>query len=192
MKTDDGNIAWAPGDPANGALTTIAELLRKEKGFSIGVVSTGPFTHATPAAHVSHNKSRNNYTDIANEIIRTIQPEVVIGGGYPGAGGTGKYNYIGKEEYDLLKNPDPASPYRFVEREPGVDGSVSVLEAAHDAAEQGKKLFGLFGGSGRCAPSIIQQPGRRTAKNLQLIKRGFHVTRKAPDGQEPSPISKSY
>jgi alkaline phosphatase len=148
MKTDDGNIAWKPGDPAEGALKTIAELLREQKGFSIGVVSTVPFTHATPAAHASHNVSRNNYTQIATEIIRTVQPEVVIGGGYPGAGGTGKYNYIGKEEYDLLKNPDLASPYRFVEREPGVDGSASVLEAAHDAAEQGKKLFGLFGGPG--------------------------------------------
>lgn len=148
VKTDDGNIAWAPGDPAGGALTTIAELLRKEKGFSIGVVSTVPFTHATPAAHVSHNVSRNNYIQIAKEIIRTIQPEVVIGGGYPGPGGTEKYSYIGEEEYTFLKTPDPASPYLFVEREAGVDGSVSLLDAAHDAAEQGKKLFGLFGGRG--------------------------------------------
>ena len=49
---------WLPGDPEGGALKTIAELLREKKGFAIGVVSTVPFTHATPAAHVSHNKSR--------------------------------------------------------------------------------------------------------------------------------------
>jgi len=148
VKTDDGNIAWTPGDPVGGALKTIAELLREQKGLSIGVVSTVPFTHATPAAHVSHNVSRNNYTQIANEIIRTVQPEVVIGGGYPGQGGTGRFNYLGEADYNFLKSSDPANPYLFVERESGVDGSDSLLEAAHDAAEQGKKLFGLFGGPG--------------------------------------------
>ena len=148
VKTDDGNIAWKPGDPAGGALKTIAEVLREQKGFSIGVVSTVPFTHATPAAYISHNVSRNNYVQIAKEIIRAVQPEVVIGGGYPGPGGTEKYSYIGEEEYIFLKTPDPANPYLFVERDAGVDGSVSLLDAAHDAAEQGKKLFGLFGGRG--------------------------------------------
>lgn len=148
FKTDDGNIAWKPGDPAGGALKTIAELLREQKGFSIGVVSTVPFTHATPAAHVSHNVNRNNYTQIAKEIIRTVQPEVVIGGGYPGQSGTGKYSYIGEEEYTFLKAPDPASPYLFVERAAGLDGSISLIDTAHGAVEQGKKLFGLFGGPG--------------------------------------------
>jgi alkaline phosphatase len=148
MKTEDGNIAWLPGDPDDGSLTTIAELLRKAKAFSIGVVSTVPFSHATPASYVSHNKSRNAYIQIAKEIIRSVQPEVVIGGGYPGEGGTGQYNYLGEEEYHFLKNPDSASPYLFVEREAGVDGSISVLEAAQEAVEQGKKLFGLFGGPG--------------------------------------------
>lgn len=150
IKTEDGNIAWAPGDPAGGALTTIAELLRKEKGFSIGVVSTVPFTHATPAAHVSHNVNRNNYTQIAKEIIGTIRPEVVIGGGYPGevGGASAGFRYLGEVDYKFLKDSDPANPYVFVERQTGVDGSVSLLEAAHEALEQGKKLFGLFGGPG--------------------------------------------
>jgi alkaline phosphatase len=41
IKTDDGNIAWAPGDPNDGALTTIAELLRNEKGSSDSLHSEG-------------------------------------------------------------------------------------------------------------------------------------------------------
>ncbi|HSM91251.1 MAG TPA: alkaline phosphatase [Anaeromyxobacteraceae bacterium] len=32
VKTDDGNIAWMPGDPAGGALTTIAERARARFG----------------------------------------------------------------------------------------------------------------------------------------------------------------
>ena len=65
-------------------MKTIAELLREKKGYAIGVVSTVPFTHATPAAHVSHNKSRDNYTAIGTEILTAVKPEVVIGGGHPG------------------------------------------------------------------------------------------------------------
>ncbi len=91
-KTDDGNIAWLPGDPDSGgnrnndgSLKTIAEWLRELKGYAIGVVSTVPFTHATPAAHVSHNKSRNNYFAIGTEILTVVKPEVVIGGGHPGS-----------------------------------------------------------------------------------------------------------
>jgi alkaline phosphatase len=111
-------------------------------------VSTVPFSHATPAAHVSHNVSRNNYTQIAKEIIGTVQPEVVIGGGYPGEGGTGKFIYLSEEDYHFLRNPDPSSTYVFVERQMGADGALALLEAAHEAVEQGKKLFGLFGGPG--------------------------------------------
>jgi alkaline phosphatase len=175
VKTDDGNIAWKPGDLAGGALKTIAELLRDQKGFSIGVVSTVPFTHATPAAHVSHNVSRNNYTQIAHEIIRTVQPEVVIGGGYPGPSGTGRFNYLGEADYIFLKSSDPANPYLFVERESGVDGSVALLEASHEAVQKGKKLFGLFGGPGGSfeSPVAYDFPGtplvaRATIENPRL------------------------
>lgn len=145
-KTDDGNIAWKPGDPADGALTTLAELLRLQKGYAIGVVSTVPFTHATPAAFVSHNVSRNDYIRIASEIVRTIQPEVVIGGGYPGSKGTNSFNYLSEADYNFLKGSDPSNPYRYVERQDGADGAISLRQAAKEASMSGKKLFGLFGG----------------------------------------------
>jgi alkaline phosphatase len=144
-KTDDGNIAWLPGDPEGGALKTIAELLREQKGFAIGVVSTVPFTHATPAAHVSHNKSRNNYEAIGTEILTAIKPEVVIGGGHPGTDGSPSYKYISQTDYDNFKSGAFGAEYVFVERQTGVDGGVSLLTAAQQAAEQGKKLFGLYG-----------------------------------------------
>jgi len=59
-KTNDGNLAWLPDDPDSGTLKTIAGLLREEKSYAMGVDSTVPLTHATQAAHISHNKSRNN------------------------------------------------------------------------------------------------------------------------------------
>jgi alkaline phosphatase len=112
------------------------------------VVSTVPFTHATPAAFVSHNKSRSNYKPIGTEILIQVKPEVVIGGGHPGYDGSPTYSYISDTDYLNFKNGIYASEYVFVEREAGKDGGVSVLTAAQQAAAGGKKLFGLYGMEG--------------------------------------------
>lgn len=143
-KTDDGNLAWQPGDPANGALETIAETLRDRLGFAIGVVSSVPFTHATPAAHVSHNVSRNNYHEIAAEILNHTKPDVVIGGGHPGYDGSPDYTWISETDYLNARN-GIYDDYVFVERRAGDDGGLKLLTAAQEAATEGKKLFGLFG-----------------------------------------------
>jgi alkaline phosphatase len=160
-KTDDGNLAWLSGDPDvggnrnnDGSLKTIAEWLRELKGYAIGVVSTVPLTHATSAAHVSHNKSRNCYhigsrpectKGIDAEILTEVKPEVVIGGGHPGLDGTPTFNYISDTVYNAFKVGDYSSEYVFVERSAGVDGGCALLQAAQEAVAEGKKLFGLFG-----------------------------------------------
>lgn len=147
FKTDNGNIAWRSGDPANGRLTTIAEMYRNQKKASIGVISTVPFSHATPAAFVSHNVNRGDYKGIAQEIITGVRPDVVIGGGHPdfNSATKGDYSYIGAPEYSNLKN---STEYTFAERKAGDDGGTALLAAADSAAAAGKKLFGLFGGAG--------------------------------------------
>jgi alkaline phosphatase len=156
-KTDDGNLAWLPGDPPKGKLATVAELLRVRKGFAIGVVSTVPFTHATPAAHVSHNTNRNDYHAIANEILRVTKPEVVIGGGHPLYAGE---QYMPMTLYSDIKN-QVIRDYTLVERETGSNATSSLRAVAQSAAQQGRKLFGLFGGSGgNFEPPIAQDsPG---------------------------------
>lgn len=152
FKTDEGNIAWRTGDPANGRLTTIAEMYRNQKKAAIGVVSTVPFSHATPAGFVSHNVNRNNYKAIAQEIIAGVRPDVVIGGGNPnyndasGITGANAYQYIDAPEYNYLKNN--STEYAFVERRTGIDGGTALLAAADAAVAGNKKLFGLFGGVG--------------------------------------------
>lgn len=157
FKTDSGNIAWLPGDPPDGALTTIAEEYRAKTGAAIGVVSTVPFDHATPAAFVSHNTSRNSYytglkgytgLGIADEIILRVKPDVVIAGGHPlldNPDFNPRRGYISEPLYLGLKvSPD----YLLVERKAGADGGRALLEGAAAAARAGKKLFGLFGGKG--------------------------------------------
>jgi len=156
-KTDSGNIAWLPGDPPDGAIETIAEELRAQKGASIGVVSTVPFNHATPASFVSHNASRSSYytglkgykgVGLADEIILRTKPEVVIGGGSPLLDNPGfdpKRGYISETLYRTLQS---STDYVFVERKPGQDGGRALAEGAAAAARDGRKLFGLFGGKG--------------------------------------------
>jgi len=148
FKTDDGNLAWRTTDKSDGKLKTIAEMFRSQKNGAIGVVTTVPFSHATPAGFVSHNVSRNNYKAIAKEIITEVKPEVVIGGGHPdfnSATVKPDNTYVDAPEYTALKN---STDYVFAERKAGVDGGTTLLAKATEAANAGKKLFGLFGGAG--------------------------------------------
>ena len=143
IKTDDGNIAWASGDQPAGKLATIAETLRAEKGMAIGVVSTVPFSHATPAAFVSHNVSRNNYGAISEEIILNTRPEVVIGGGHPATNpGNG---YISANAYAALKS---GQDFVLAERQAGVDGGNGLKQAAQAAAAQGSTSSACTAGRG--------------------------------------------
>jgi alkaline phosphatase len=158
-KTDAGNIAWKSGDPAGGELTTIAETLRAEKGFAIGVASTVPFSHATPAGVVSHDVNRNDKWDISDEILTKTRPEVVIGGGLDSyfakavkdaAGNSTDLDHNGyNDEYDAFHN-HASTAYTdhvvFVERQTGVDGGDSLATAAASVSlADGERLFGLYG-----------------------------------------------
>jgi alkaline phosphatase len=155
VKTDSGNIAWRPGDDPGGFLPTIAEDFRSRRKGAIGVVTTVPFSHATPAAFVSHNTSRGHYytghrgyagPGIADEIILQVKPDVVIGGGNPMFDNPAfdtKKGYISASLYKTLQT---STEYVFAEKKAGVDGSRALAEAADKALATGKKLFGLFGG----------------------------------------------
>jgi len=156
FKTEDGNIAWLPGDPAsggnrpanNGSLKSIAEIVREGAApKSIGVITTVQFSHATPAVFVAHNVLRGNYWQIGDEVINVTKPEVVIGAGHPTW--EGKYDYVGPTKstsdttnYTRLK--DGSAGYTFVERKAGVTTAGADLKTASSTAS---KLFGLFGGS---------------------------------------------
>ncbi len=73
-------------------------------GKATGVVSTVPFSHATPAAFVAHNGNRINYEEIAHEMIMNSKVEVIMGGGHPYFNKTGQlkpdssFRIVGGEE----------------------------------------------------------------------------------------------
>jgi len=97
VKTDDGNIAWSPGDPAGGALASITDRARARKRAAFGAVTTVPLSHATPAAFIAHNVDRDNFSAITAEAIHKTRPDVLIGAGHPAT--TMAFTWIKEEEY---------------------------------------------------------------------------------------------
>ena len=53
----------------NKTYTTIAESLKANTAYKVGIISTVNLNHATPAAFYAHQPSRNNYYEIGLELI---------------------------------------------------------------------------------------------------------------------------
>lgn len=137
IKTDSQNLNWLPGGVEQGALETITERLRRTYGMAIGVVSTTPFSHATPAGFLAHNPNRFNYLAIASEVLLTSRPDVLITSGYGTEGG-----YY---QADDLAEAQGAPDLEYVERQSGVTGADALNQATNRALRDHKRLFGLFG-----------------------------------------------
>lgn len=93
VKVFDGSI-----NKSNQQLSvkTLAEIA-KQKGKAAGVVSSVQISHATPAAFGgAHNLSRNNYAEIANEMLSS-NLDVIIGAGHPEFDDNGSPKTTGKE-----------------------------------------------------------------------------------------------
>jgi len=106
VKTSDKAIGV---DVYGNPLKHVAERA-EELGKATGVVTSVQFSHATPAAFVAHNVSRNNYEQIAQEMILSSATDVIMGCGNPEFNNNGEpvapisYKYVGgKTTWDELK-----------------------------------------------------------------------------------------
>ena len=104
-------------DPDKKVVENLSERA-KSLGKSAGVVSSVPFSHATPAAYSAHNETRQDYHGIAKEQLEGDM-DVVMGAGHPyfddnnKKRATPKYKYIGAEEYEKLSTGN--SDFAFIE-----------------------------------------------------------------------------
>ncbi len=64
VKTDNGMIGMTPDGTPVPSLVVYAQ----QRGMKTGVISNVSLDHATPACFYAHNKSRNNYYDIAMQM----------------------------------------------------------------------------------------------------------------------------
>lgn len=148
----------------------IARQLQAERGFSIGVVTSVPISHATPAAAYSNNVHRDDYQDLTRDLLglRSISHrqkplpgvDVLLGAGWGQDSAEEKKqgdNYIPGNKFlaaDDLASIDVANGGKYVvaQRTPGRKGSDVLLEAAKQAYAEKHRLFGFFGVKGGQLP----------------------------------------
>ena len=113
------NVDWS----GEVGFETIAERAM-DRGLAAGSVSSVMASHATPAAVIAHNVSRNNYEAIFNEMVESGL-DVIMGAGHPlydNSGGENQdvtprdYRYVGGEEtFSALLSDTGLNGYTFVD-----------------------------------------------------------------------------
>ncbi len=155
-------------DESGRFVPTLYHALQKQ-GWKVGTVTSVPFDHASPAAMYAHNVDRDDYQDLARDMLglegigqqtgkdeRHAGLDVVIGAGHGQVAndrslrGQGKNAKTGENVF--IADEDKAAidvahggNYVVVQTEPAVEGAKALQAAAERAAKGGKKLFGLFG-----------------------------------------------
>jgi alkaline phosphatase len=140
------------------------------QGWKVGTVTSVPFNHASPAAMYAHNVDRDDFQDLARDMLGLsgvgqqsqkdhLHPglDVVIGTGF-GQVATGKTlapegrNAVAGNLY--ITDRDKAAidvrnggKYVVAETTPGRRGDELLRDAAQRAGDTGQRLFGFFGGS---------------------------------------------
>jgi alkaline phosphatase len=142
---------------------TIAHWAQREKGMSVGAVTSVPISHATPAASYAHNVSRDDFQDLTRDMLglRSISHpqdplsglDVVIGCGWgettDSSKGQGE-NFIPGNRYladDDLETIQTRSDRRYAvaKRTPGMSGRDVLEQAAETAIANETRLLGFFG-----------------------------------------------
>ncbi len=150
-------------DPHGARVSTVAHEAQA-RGYAIGVITSVPISHATPACAYAHNVHRDDYQDLTRDMLglpSIAHPQtplagvdVLIGGGFgveksgdDKAQGT---NFVPGNVWISaadLKTIDAATGgrYAIAIRKAGVNGREELLNRAREAAQSGRRLFGFYG-----------------------------------------------
>ncbi|MBX7166258.1 MAG: alkaline phosphatase [Pirellulales bacterium] len=149
-------------DAAGKPVEPLAWELQRD-GWAIGVVTSVPISHATPAATYAINVNRDDFQDLTRDLIgrpsisHPNEPlagvDVLLGGGWgeiklvDAAQGD---NFVAGNQYlaaDDLAAVDHANGGRYtvVQRTSGVPGNRALADAARQSLVEGTRLLGLFG-----------------------------------------------
>ncbi|HDR29684.1 MAG TPA: alkaline phosphatase [Rhodovulum sp.] len=80
-------------------LAFISQQMKDELGKAVGVVSSVPISHATPATFGAQNINRNNYGEISQQMVLTGTLDLVMGGGHPFYDSDGNLRPEGSERF---------------------------------------------------------------------------------------------
>jgi alkaline phosphatase len=150
----------------------------QQKGWKVGTATSVPFDHVSPAAMYAHNVDRDDFQDLAREMLGLKSVTQVLGkeGTHPGldvAMGVGFGQTIDPRIFETQgRNAAGGNPYitdadraaidvksggRYVvvHTEAGVHGAEALQKAATQAARSGQRLFGFYG-----SKSLVHLPYR--------------------------------
>lgn len=174
IKTYNGSINVALD---GSQVVPIARELQRDQDFMVGVVTSVPVSHATPAAAYANNVSRKDYQDIARDLVGLPSAshrddplpgvDVLIGGGWGEGSGSDKVqgaNFAAGNPYfhqDDIRAVDlqNGGRYRVVQRSEGTSGREALLQAAQTAADNSERLLGFFGTKGGHLPFATADGG---------------------------------
>lgn len=167
VKTFNGSINV---DPGGQAITPIAHELQKQ-GWAIGIVTSVPISHATPAAVYARNVNRSDYQDLTRDMVglpsvyHRSKPlagvDVLLGGGFGELSKDDRAkqgnNFIPGNKYFAqvdMEKIDVANGGKYVvaQRTAGRLGSEVLQQATQQAVKKDARLFGFFGVGGGHLP----------------------------------------
>ncbi len=124
-KTSNGrvNLDWTGEE----VLRTIAQIAM-DQGRAAGSVASVMVSHATPAAVIAHNVSRNNYVDIFNEMVAS-DLDVIMGAGHPLYDNSG--NPVEPEDEEAFRFVGGSATLAALTSEEGLNG-FTFIDAAED------------------------------------------------------------
>ena len=120
VKTNNGTLGV---DKDSVSVESVACVLKNE-GYKVGILTTVPINHATPAAFYAHNVKRTNYYEISLEIPAS---------GFDFFGGTGFLQFRGKDD-------DKESTEEYLEKN-GYIVSYGIEEFRQESAGKDKVVF---------------------------------------------------
>jgi alkaline phosphatase len=139
MATGKKTLNGKVGVDENNAPVENTSERAKAEGKAAGVVSSVPFSHATPAAWAAHNPNRNDLNNMAEEMINS-DLDVIMGAGHPFFDNdsqrvtTADEDYMTAKQYERLVNGETG--FNFIEED-------SDFEALANGALDGERYFGL-------------------------------------------------
>ena len=149
-------------DPQGKPLEPLGITLQ-QRGYAVGVVTSEPISHATPACSYACNVSRDDYQDLSRDLLgqpsvsrRTPPPpglDVLIGTGHgvrAEADAQQGRNFEPGNKYlaaSTLRAIDAnhGGRYQLISRTPGRRGADLLATGAATAIKGGRALFGFFG-----------------------------------------------
>jgi alkaline phosphatase len=141
----------------------------QDQGWKLGTVTSVPFDHVSPAVMYAHNVHRDDYQDLARDMLglkgitqeKDKEPQhpgldVVIGCGFGrpltdearltqgSNAAVGENKYIATKDLEAIDHKN-GGKYVVAQTTSKQDGAKALQAAAEGAAQGGRRLFGFYG-----------------------------------------------